>query len=576
MKNINTKAKLASYFQSGDVPTEAQFGELIDAALDLSGNGAGLTELNANNISAGTLDNSRLATEISGKTFLGNGAGLSDLNANNISAGTLDNTRLPTEIIDKTFSGNGADLRGLNADNISAGTLDNTRLPTEISGKTFSGNGAGLTDLNAGNISSGILPNERLPNEISADKFIGSGAGLTDLPMASLPIASYEEAGICQFATDAQVKEGLVNNLAISPAQIAKVLADLPVPEVVKTIDIQGEKIIFAHSFDNQYSITVDDAIEYEWLADDVSIIAGEGAAQVTVQAETESGTLFVKVTTSDDSIIEKSIDIKVKEVSGSKVFEYSGNIESWVVPEGVNSIKIEVWGAQGGTVETYSGGFGAYMTGMFSTSSGTEFNMLVGQQGVPAGKGAGGGGGSFIVQGANIPVMIAGGGGGATSYSGYKGLDASLTVMAGNSNIINNYGNQAEGPGGGEKSMGGRDGYGGGSGYAGGGGGLLGRGALGSHSSGGGNSFISGGAAGQSTHSGGKPHGGFGGGGAGSPNNGYGGGGGGYSGGGGGSWSGTITGAGGGGSSYFHTEASSTSNEITAREGNGQIIITW
>jgi hypothetical protein len=95
MKNINTKAKLASYFQSGDVPTEAQFGELIDAALDLSGNGAGLTELNANNISAGTLDNTRLPTEISGKTFSGNGAGLTELNANNISAGIVPTNNLP-------------------------------------------------------------------------------------------------------------------------------------------------------------------------------------------------------------------------------------------------------------------------------------------------------------------------------------------------------------------------------------------------------------------------------------------------------------------------------------------------
>uniref|UniRef100_UPI00260AA339 hypothetical protein n=1 Tax=uncultured Shewanella sp. TaxID=173975 RepID=UPI00260AA339 len=38
MNNTHINDKLAKYFQSGDVPTEAQFGQLIDAALDLSVN----------------------------------------------------------------------------------------------------------------------------------------------------------------------------------------------------------------------------------------------------------------------------------------------------------------------------------------------------------------------------------------------------------------------------------------------------------------------------------------------------------------------------------------------------------
>jgi len=190
-----------------------------------TGNGSGLTTLNATNISSGTLHSDRLPSKtgtgnvvmsanptlsgtITGGTFsgthTGNGSGLTTLNATNISSGTLASDRLPSKtgtgnvvmsanptlsgtITGGTFSGthtgNGSGLSSLNASNVSTGTLHSDRLSTKtgtgnivmsanptlsgtITGGTFSGthtgNGSGLSSLNASNVSSGTLSNDRL------------------------------------------------------------------------------------------------------------------------------------------------------------------------------------------------------------------------------------------------------------------------------------------------------------------------------------------------------------------------------------------------------------------------------
>ena len=77
--------------------------------------------------------------------FSGDGSTIISLSANNISSGTLNNTRLPSNI---TLTGN------LSATNIIATT-------------NFSGIGSNITNINAENISSGTLNNLRLPNQIN-------------------------------------------------------------------------------------------------------------------------------------------------------------------------------------------------------------------------------------------------------------------------------------------------------------------------------------------------------------------------------------------------------------------------
>lgn len=105
----------------------------ILTATRFSGDGSTLTSLNADNISSGTLSNSRLPSSI---TLTG------DLSAANITATT-------------SFSGIGSNISQLNASNITSGTLNNSRLPSSISVSgniTSSATISGVTGSFSGNV----------------------------------------------------------------------------------------------------------------------------------------------------------------------------------------------------------------------------------------------------------------------------------------------------------------------------------------------------------------------------------------------------------------------------------------
>jgi uncharacterized protein YjbI with pentapeptide repeats len=170
----------------------------IITASKFVGIGSDLTLLDASNIGQGTLNNSRLPSNINvsgivtGYSFSGFGTNISGINASNISNGTLNNSRLPSNInvsgivTGYSFSGFGTNLTGINASNIGQGTLNNSRLPSNINvsgivtGYSFSGFGTNLTGINASNISNGTLNNSRLPSNINvsgivtASKFVGT------------------------------------------------------------------------------------------------------------------------------------------------------------------------------------------------------------------------------------------------------------------------------------------------------------------------------------------------------------------------------------------------------------------
>ena len=257
-----------------------------------------------------------------------------------------------------------------------------------------------------------------------------------------------------------------------------------------------------------------------------------------------------------------------------------NGTIQTFVVPSSGTYV-ITLAGAKGGTHNTtygsfpgtYYGGKGAVMKGMFSLTSGTVLQIVVGQKGgnsvevkggqnttkmaaslglsVEDNAGTGGGGGSFVYNSLGALLIAAGGGGGASS--GYNGVDGqsgtSGTDSVGKSESYRgrggsngqpgqccNSGNYHGGVGGGWLSQGSpregeQHGERGGSklqGWLGGRAGKM-------------NSGMNGGPAPGAV-------GGFGGGGGGSEDNGASGGGGGYSGGGAGKW---WNQAGGGGGSY-------------------------
>jgi hypothetical protein len=129
----------------------------------LSGNGSGLTNLNASNITSGTLADARLSSNVP------------LLNANNSFTGTI--TFFGSTTFNGGMNGNALGLTNLNASNITVGTVNDARLSSNVpllnANNTFSGsntfngsstfagalngNGSLLTNLNASNVSSGTL-----------------------------------------------------------------------------------------------------------------------------------------------------------------------------------------------------------------------------------------------------------------------------------------------------------------------------------------------------------------------------------------------------------------------------------
>lgn len=142
--------------------------------------------------------------------------------------------------------------------------------------------------------------------------------------------------------------------------------------------------------------------------------------------------------------------------------FFYTGAAQSFTVPGGVNSVAVDVFGAQGGAANIRQGGLGGEATATLSVSPGEVLELLVGGQGGPytngtpnqgiggfngggaggagpgvsgGGPGAGGGGASDVRTGVcaetlncglSARVLVGGGGGGSAvaggSYSGQGG----------------------------------------------------------------------------------------------------------------------------------------------------------
>lgn len=133
--------------------------------------------------------------------------------------------------------------------------------------------------------------------------------------------------------------------------------------------------------------------------------------------------------------------------------FAYTGNVQSLTIPSGVDSAKLEVWGAQGGRsiangVYMNTGGKGGYSTAKIKVTSGQTLYVVVGGKGEDAkmsytsfatnvqGGYNGGGGGS--ADGSNYESNntneAAGAGGGATHIATATGL---LSTLSGNTGAI-------------------------------------------------------------------------------------------------------------------------------------------
>lgn len=111
--------------------------------------------------------------------------------------------------------------------------------------------------------------------------------------------------------------------------------------------------------------------------------------------------------------------------------YNFTGGIQTFTVPCGVNSIFIQAWGAQGGTGATGGasvaggqGGLGGYAEGFLSVSPGDVLDIFVGGQGATPTGGFNGG--------ANGGSTNAGGGGGASDVRAGGTAESNRVITAG------------------------------------------------------------------------------------------------------------------------------------------------
>ncbi len=155
-----------------------------------------------------------------------------------------------------------------------------------------------------------------------------------------------------------------------------------------------------------------------------------------------------------------------------SQTFNFTSNgaIQNFTVPFGVTSITVEVWGGGGGggggnvTTARGGGGGGAYARTPITVTSGSVYNLVVGQGGIGTSNPGGTGGTSNFYLGATVYAQALGGTGGNGTAAGTAGVGTSgigtfrFSGGAGGTGSTN----RAGGGGGGSGGAGGAGGTGG------------------------------------------------------------------------------------------------------------------
>jgi trimeric autotransporter adhesin len=203
---------------------------------NITANASGLTDINASNISSGTISNARTtgstsnsastivlrdangafeAGNVTAANFIGAGTTITSINASNISSGTIDNARttaasangastivsrdsngdFAANTVSASFSGNGVAITAINASNISTGTINNARTTASssngastivsrdvngsfdanvVNATNLSGGGTSITSMNASNLSAGTVASARISGAYTGITGVGT------------------------------------------------------------------------------------------------------------------------------------------------------------------------------------------------------------------------------------------------------------------------------------------------------------------------------------------------------------------------------------------------------------------
>ena len=167
----------------------------------------------------------------------------------------------------------------------------------------------------------------------------------------------------------------------------------------------------------------------------------GNGYARITLlSSPTSITTDKVTITAQESSnqnienIVGKSLTCKLKVNKISKTekkvyngptewtFDYTGGEQTFIAPTS-GTYKLEVWGAQGGNIGNYTGGYGAYSIGSLSIIKRQELYINVGGSGSQTDTGGYNGGGNLTTN----QYKYAASGGGATHIATLSGILANL-----------------------------------------------------------------------------------------------------------------------------------------------------
>ena len=249
---------------------------IITASTNFVGVGSLITNIDADNITSGTLSNVNINTGIvtASTNFVGVGSLITNIDADNITSGTLDNNRLPSNILinedikqvrhinssgiitavtfNGTFNGDGSLITNIDADNITLGTLSNVNINTGIvtASTNFVGVGSLITNIDADNITSGTLSNVNINTGGNISAFNITSGGLLRANNGIVIQSSTTTTGVGTFDSSPGTPE-IINSFEVSSDDFKSIEYTL---HLENSENIQVQKVLATQNQNDAYS----------------------------------------------------------------------------------------------------------------------------------------------------------------------------------------------------------------------------------------------------------------------------------------------------------------------------------
>ena len=224
---------------------------------------------------------------------------------------------------------------------------------------------------------------------------------------------------IISLTNSISVKNGNLCKFVLNRGSLESTLTYTFCNNKVMTITVKKKEVTINYDSTNHRYVMKDDNAYYE-VTPKINHVTYSGTKMLIVDIITNKKGLVA--TTIDDVEIMAIGNYSFSQVVDNVAdFIYEGMVNSYRVTEN-GTYKLEAWGAQGGSVSGYTGGYGAYVVGYADLNAGDELYIYVGGQGgsdcvttdCEAGYNGGGAGKRYVGDNNNHVA----GGGGATSIA--------------------------------------------------------------------------------------------------------------------------------------------------------------